>query len=83
MSVYETSITNPKKQLEFYKDLSKQLEQENQELRIQVSAREEVANKYKEVIDKSMEHVEDFLKFNCGMNCADMNSLLDILKGLE
>ena len=31
--IYETSITNPKKQLEFYKDLSKQLEQENQELK--------------------------------------------------
>lgn len=29
MSVYETSITNPKKQLEFYKDLSEQLQQEN------------------------------------------------------
>lgn len=36
MSVYETSITNPKKQLEFYKDLSKQLEQENQELKKQL-----------------------------------------------
>lgn len=33
MSVYETSITNPKKQLEFYKDLSEQLEKYNQELK--------------------------------------------------
>ena len=33
MSVYETSITNPKKQLEFYKDLSEQLEKDNQELK--------------------------------------------------
>lgn len=37
MSVYETSITNPKKQLEFYKDLSKQLEQENQELKQKIN----------------------------------------------
>lgn len=29
MSIYEASITNPKKQLEFYKDLSEQLEREN------------------------------------------------------
>lgn len=36
MSIYETSITNPKKQLEFYKDLSEQLEQENQELKKQL-----------------------------------------------
>ena len=37
MSIYETSITNPKKQLEFYKELSEQLQQKNK--------------KYKEVID--------------------------------
>lgn len=34
--IYETSITNPKKQLEFYKDLSEQLQQENQELKKQL-----------------------------------------------
>lgn len=33
MSIYEASITNPKKQLEFYKDLSEQLLQENQKLK--------------------------------------------------
>ena len=33
MSVYESSITNPKKQLEFYKDLSEQLQKENQRLK--------------------------------------------------
>ena len=33
MSVYESSITNPKKQLEFYKYLSEQLQQENQQLK--------------------------------------------------
>lgn len=38
MSIYEASITNPKKQLEFYKDLSEQLQKQNQ--------------KYKEVMDK-------------------------------
>lgn len=36
MSTYESSITNPKKQLEFYKDLSEQLEKENQELKRQL-----------------------------------------------
>ena len=36
MSIYETSITNPKKQLEFYKDLSEQLQQENQSLKKQL-----------------------------------------------
>lgn len=29
MSTFETTITNPKKQLEFYKDLSEQLQREN------------------------------------------------------
>lgn len=36
MSVYETNITNPKKQLEFYKDLSEQLQKENQVLKKQL-----------------------------------------------
>ena len=44
MSIYETSITNPKKQLEFYKQLSEQLQQENK--------------KYKEVINKAIEFIE-------------------------
>ena len=34
MSIYETSITNPRKQLEFYKDLSEQLQQESNQLRL-------------------------------------------------
>lgn len=32
MSIYESSVTNPKKQLEFYKDLSEQLQKENEKL---------------------------------------------------
>ena len=43
-----------KKQAQIYRDSKKvkELEKENQELRIQASSREEVANKYKEVIDE-------------------------------
>ena len=41
MSVYETNITNPKKQLEFYKDLSEQLQKENQELKKQLEVGKE------------------------------------------
>lgn len=33
MSIYETSITNSKKQLEFYKQLSEQLQQENKQIK--------------------------------------------------
>lgn len=44
MSIYETSITNPKKQLEFYKQLSEQLQQENK--------------KQKEVIDMFLNKVD-------------------------
>lgn len=43
MSVYESSITNPKKQLEFYKDLSEQLQVENKQLKKQLE------NKYEKV----------------------------------
>lgn len=71
MSVYETSITNPKKQVEFYKDLSEQLESENKELKKQLKIKQdgfmasveescelaEENQKYKEVIDKAIEYI--------------------------
>ena len=86
--MYETNITTPKKQLEFYKDLSEQLQQENQNLkervaylRIQVSAREKVANEYKETLDKAIKHVETLLNHNTGMNCGDMQDFLYFLRG--
>lgn len=36
MSIYEASITNLKKQLEFYKDLSEQLQRENKKIKKQL-----------------------------------------------
>ena len=67
MSVYESSVTNPKKQLEFYKQLSEQLQQENQELKKQLEELEKenlnlreyiMTNKmaipYEEIKDKSL-----------------------------
>lgn len=65
MSIYETSITNPKKQLEFYKQLSEQLQQENKQQKIQISAREEVCNrlesnwnKLREIIRKKLNNIK-------------------------
>ena len=43
MSIYETSIINPKKKLKFYKNLSEQLEKDNQELKEQLEAVKQVA----------------------------------------
>lgn len=43
MSIYETSIINSKKQLKFYKNLSEQLEKDNQELKEQLEAVKQVA----------------------------------------
>lgn len=61
MSTYENSITNPKKQLEFYKDLSKQLEKENQELKKQL----EEINK---VIEKcGFANIEQVILNYCGL----------------
>ena len=52
MSIYEASITNPKKQLEFYRDLSEQLQKENK--------------KYKEVIDKASNFIDYNTKYRNG-----------------
>lgn len=71
MSVYESSITNPKKQLEFYKDLSEHLQQENQDLKekiILLKASEPMLelekyygerDKYKEVIEEVREYIDE------------------------
>ena len=45
MSIYEASITNPKKQLEFYKQLSEQLQQENKILKDNAEHNEKVVDK--------------------------------------
>ena len=52
MSVYESSITNPKKQLEFYKQLSEQLQQENKELKKENKILRENAEHNDKVVDK-------------------------------
>lgn len=67
----------------YHNDCIENLQQENQQLKIQISAREEVANKYKEVIDEVREYIEDWL-FDAGGNGAsmtyeDINELLQIL----
>ena len=65
------------------KQENEELQQENKRLKIQVSAREEVANKYKKVIDEVRKFIEDWL-FDAGGNGAsmtyeDINELLQIL----
>ena len=45
MSIYETSITNPKKQLEFYKQLSEKLQQENKILKENAENNDKVVDK--------------------------------------
>ena len=50
---------NQKATIENYVCKNEDLEYKLKELRIQVSAREEVANKYREVIDKAIEIIKD------------------------
>ena len=45
MSTYESSITNPKKQLEFYKQLSEQLQQENKILKENAENNDKIVDK--------------------------------------
>ena len=67
------------------------LQQENLKLRIQVSAREEVANKYKAVIDKVIEEIAIIIR-DCEESneeddlepsLNDLNYILDILKEVK
>ena len=70
MSIYETSITNPKKQLEFYKQLSEQLQQENEQLKANW-------DKLKEYIRKNI------IYDDVGMKILDPSLLEDYMQELE
>lgn len=75
----------------FDEEEHEQLRQENQKLRIQVSSREEVANKYKEVIYKAKELINKCVELQLEndylmdrINLANYNmKLLDILKEVK
>ena len=69
MSVYEASITNPKKQLEFYKDLSEQLQQENERLK-------DNWNYIKKMLKEARQ--EKYISGYCG-TCTDID--IDFLLG--
>ena len=68
MSIYEASITNPKKQLEFYKQLSEQLQQENKQLKGSLQTYEVLvksnvdAIKNKNVLDELEKWLEEEIK---------------------
>lgn len=67
----------------FQLQLIRDLQQENKQLKIQVGSREEVANKYKEVIDKATKYINDEIKreaFHHYLDDEDIQELLDILK---
>ena len=57
----------------------KQLQQENQKLKIQISAKEEVANKYKEVIDKAIEYIESKNNGVCIINGKEKEAFTFLL----
>lgn len=80
----------PKEDIEFVQTYINTLEEKNQELRIQVSAREEVANKYKDIIDKVVNFTKE--EFGCGDDNKGMfyylypeeyYKLLEILKEVK
>ena len=74
---------------ETLRDMVLELQEENQELKIQVSSREEVANKYKEVIDKAIKRLEKdykFANYDIPLLTKDeqlAGKLLEILKEVE
>ena len=59
MSVYETSITNPKKQLEFYKQLSEQSQQNNEKLKERIEYLERSNNRREDTIIEQRQEISD------------------------
>lgn len=75
MSIYEASITNSKKQLEFYKDLSEQLQQENQELKKQIKELKTTNNVLANELTKDTIIKQDYLTTCCGIPIGDIPKL--------
>lgn len=87
MSIYETNITNPKKQLEFYKDLSEQLERENQSLKKQLEELKSTNKVLSEELTKDKILKQDCLTTCCGIPIGDIpklkNQQKEFIKYLE
>ena len=62
--IYETSITNPKKQLEFYKGLSEQLQQENKELKQQLEEYIRAEMRLKAELEKQRKEYQEDYRFD-------------------
>ena len=83
MSIYEASITNPKKQLEFYKQLSEQLQQENKILKENAEHNDKVVDKVNwenQLLKKENQDLIDtilnfsFFKEECPLNFGFENN---------
>jgi hypothetical protein len=75
MSIYESSITNPKKQLEFYKDLSEQLQKEIEKL-----------NHYKLLYQKVKDRNEkaiEYLHETCNIGLGELSVYGDDINPCE
>lgn len=86
MSTYEASITNPKKQLEFYKILSEQLQQENKQLKEQYCERTDCAgrlgqSKRVELLESVIEEVREIVNFKLS-RVSDKEHLLSVATNL-
>ena len=62
MSIYETTIKNPKKISEFYKQLSEQKDIEIKQLKQQLQQRNEVINKVKKYNEQIIKDTKDFYR---------------------
>ena len=79
MSIYEASITNPKKQLEFYKDLSEQLQRENKKIKKQLQEIHKLNNVINELEKWLNNQTMISLKYEIGY----YKEVLDKLKELK
>ena len=61
MSIYETTIKNPKKIAEFYKQLSEQKDIEIKQLKQQLQQKEDIIYKIKKCIEEKEEYYGDYM----------------------
>ena len=83
MSIYETTIKNPKKIAEFYKQLSEQKGIEIKQLKSKLQQRDNIINKAKELIHKHIKEIENLKLRIYPKEYYDLLEILNIDKGDE
>lgn len=66
-----------------FDEVSKFLEKQNLDLKNKNKELEKQLQQKDVTINNVIKRIEEHMNYNCGMNCSDMTTILDVLRGEE